>query len=390
MTVWRHGIERRRIRRSRRFDPMMMYRMLMGVHSPFPVAEESMTNVLPRSSLDDGSRRSFLRAGLIAGLSLPFLGGCRNAQTRDLICALGWVPDVEYADLWVALEKGYFAREGLHLKVWPGGPNAPQPVIEVAARQAHTGDAEWLPLLDAVLRGNDYVILASIFPVHPAGLISLPRRPVRTVAELSGARFLVQGPSERTTIEATFKLNGLVADYQLIPVGFSPEALLDGAGDAYYCFVTNQPLILENMGMRRGIDFYVTPIGEFGYKVPSTLVFTGRETLRTRRQELKSFLKGRMQGMIENRKDPGYAASIVVNKYGADLGLDLKQETRTNELQMPLYQTPGSRGPYWISEDDLLRHMVPAAVASGRSHLPDPSRLMDMTLLEEVYRELSI
>jgi ABC-type nitrate/sulfonate/bicarbonate transport system substrate-binding protein len=349
-----------------------------------------MTICSQRGSPHGPTRRSILCAGMLAGISLPFLSACRTIQSRDLICVLGWVPDVEYADLWVACEKGYFLREGLHLKIWPGGPNAPQPVVEVAAHQAHLGDAEWLPLLDAVTRGNDYVIIGSVFPVHPAGLISLPRRPVRTVEELSGARFLIQGPSERTTIEATFKLNHLAPDYQLIPVGFSPEALLNGAGDAYYCFVTNQPLILEDMGMRKGVDFYVTSIRDFGYKVPSTLIFTQRETLRTRRPQLVSFLKGRLQGMLENRKDPAYAASIVVNKYGADLGLDLHRETETNELQMPLYQTPASRGPYWISNDDLIGHMYPAAYASGRSNLPDPTRLMDMTLLEDVYRELSI
>lgn len=309
---------------------------------------------------------------------------------HDLVCVLGWVPDVEYADLWVAVEKGYFRREGLPLKIWPGGPNAPQPVVEVAARQAHLGDAEWLPLLDAITLGNDYVMIGSVFPVHPAGLISLPRRPVRTVEQLSGARFLIQGPSERTTIEATFRLNHLAPDYQLIPVGFSPDALLNGAGDAYYCFVTNQPLILEGMGMREGIDFYVTPIRDFGYKVPSTLMFTERETLRRRRPELVKFLKGRMQGMLENKRDPAYAASIVVNQYGADLGLDLEHEIRTNELQIPLYRTPGSRGPYWISEDDLLQHMYPAAIASGRSNLPDPARIMDMSLLADVYGQLGI
>jgi len=349
-----------------------------------------MASPLPRSVIHDAGRRRVLRAGLMAGFSLPFLSACKSMQSRDLICVLGWVPDVEYADLWVAREKGYFDHEGLHLKIWPGGPNAPQPVVEVAARQAQLGDAEWLPLLDAVLRGNDYVIIASIFPVHPAGLISLPRRPVRTVAELSGARFLVQGPSERTTIEATFRLNHLPPDFQLIPVGFSPEALLNGAGDAYYCFTTNQPLILEEMGLHQGVDFYVTPIGSFGYRVPSTLIFTQRETIATSRGELVSFLKGRLQGMIENRKDPAYAASIVVNKYGADLGLDLARQTRTNQLQMSLYQVPGSRGPFWISSDDLVQHMIPAAYASGRTNLTDPSRLLDMTLLEDAYRRLSI
>ncbi|MGC2659136.1 MAG: ABC transporter substrate-binding protein, partial [Bryobacteraceae bacterium] len=181
------------------------------------------------------SRRRFLTAGAGLAACAPWLNSCTSANRHDLIFALGWVPNVEYADLWVAIDKGYVAAEHLSLKVWPGGPNAPQPVIEVAARQAHIGEAEWLPLLDAILRGNDFVIIASIFPVHPAGLMSLPRRPVRTVADLPHCRFLVQGPSERTAIEATFKLNRLAPDYQLIPVGFSPEALLNGAGDAYYC-----------------------------------------------------------------------------------------------------------------------------------------------------------
>ena len=123
------------------------------------------------------SRRSFLRRGATLAVSLPWLSSCKSLSRRDLILALGWVPNVEYADLWVALEMGYFTQEKVALKVWPGGPNAPQPVIEVAARQAHIGEAEWLPLLDACLRGNDFVIIASIFPVHPAALMSLPRRP---------------------------------------------------------------------------------------------------------------------------------------------------------------------------------------------------------------------
>jgi ABC-type nitrate/sulfonate/bicarbonate transport system substrate-binding protein len=322
-------------------------------------------------------------------LSLPFLTSCRTRDPGELINALGWVPDVEYADLWVALDRGYFAQEGIHLKVWPGGPNAPQPVVELSARQADVGEAEWLPFVDAVLLGNDFVIIASIYPIHPGGLLSLPRRPIRKAADLVGARFLVQGPSERTTIQATFKLNHLPLDYELIPVGFSPEALLNGAGDAYYCFITNQPVTLENMGMRPDQDFFVTRLDELGYKVPSTLVFARRETLRNRRRELVGYLKARLRGEKENTRNPSYAASLAVDKYGADLGLNLKQQTRTNELQIPLYETPNARGPFWIPED-LRNHMFEAAKASGRVGLPEPSHIVDMTLLEEAYEALGI
>jgi ABC-type nitrate/sulfonate/bicarbonate transport system substrate-binding protein len=335
------------------------------------------------------SRRSFLRCSA-ALATFPWLISCNSSNQHDLIFALGWVPNVEYADLWVAIEKGYFAQEKLAIKVWPGGPNAPQPVIEVAARQAHIGEAEWLPLLDACLRGNDFVIIASIFPVHPAALMSLPRRPIRRPEDLPHARFLIQGPSERTAIEAMFKLNHLPPDYQLIPVGFSPEALLNGAGDAYYCFITNQPLMLEDMGMRSGVDFMVTRLDQLGYKVPSTLLFVERQTLHARRPELVGLLKARLRGKAENEIDPAYAARLSVDKFGVDLGLTYHHELRTNQLQLPLYQAPGSPGPFWISEQDLVNNMYRAASAAGRTNLPDPARLMDMSLLQEAYQSLAM
>ncbi len=331
-----------------------------------------------------------MSAGALTAGSVPWLTSCTSLNQHDLVLALGWVPNVEYADLWIALDRGYFAQEHVPLKIWPGGPNAPQPVVEVAARQAHVGEAEWLPLLDAILRGNDFVILASIFPVHPAGLMSMPKRPIRKPADLPNCRFLVQGPAERSTVQAMFKLNHLAPEYQLVPAGFSPEALLNGAGDAYYCFVTNQPLMFEDMGMRPDVDFIVTRLDQLGYKVPSTLLFVERQTLHLRRKELVGFLRGRLRGQAANEADPSLAARLCVDKYGADLGLTLKHEIRTNQRQLPLYQVPGSRGPFWISQADLRDHMYGAALASGRTNLPDPARIMDTSLLEEAYQSIGI
>jgi hypothetical protein len=57
---------------------------------------------------------------------------------------------------------------------------------------------------------------------------------------------------------------------------------------------------------------------------------------------------------------------------------------------LPLYQAPGSPGPFWISQHDLVNNMYGAAIASGRTNLPDPSRLMDMSLLQEAYQSLAI
>jgi hypothetical protein len=139
------------------------------------------------------------------------------------------------------------------------------------------------------------------------------------------------------------------------------------------------------MGMRANSDFFVTRLDEFGYRVPSTLVFVERETLRTRRPELVRFLAGRLRGKAANERDPSYGAKLAVEQFGADLGLTMQHELRTNVRQLPLYQSAGSRGPFWISETDLREHMYGAARASGRVALPDPELIMDMSLLKEAY-----
>src|ERR1700722_14181824 len=186
-------------------------------------------------------RRRFVQLTVMAAGAALLSTGCRRHRARELTMSLSWVPDVEYADLWVALERRYVADAGLRFNYLPGGPNAPSPVLEISAGEADFGDADWLSFCDAILQGNDFVILAALFPVGPAGLISLPAQPVRTPADLVGKRFLVQGATERAVLQALFRINGLPEQYTMVPVGFSAEPLLQGAGDAYFCFVTNQP-----------------------------------------------------------------------------------------------------------------------------------------------------
>jgi ABC-type nitrate/sulfonate/bicarbonate transport system substrate-binding protein len=302
--------------------------------------------------------------------------------------SLGWVPDVEYADLWVALDRRYIADAGLRFDYLPGGPNAPEPVLEISAGEADLGDSDWLPFCDAITQGNDFVILASLFPVAPVGLISLPSHPVRTPADLVGKRFLVQGPNERAMLQALFRINGLEERYTMVPVGFSPEPLLEGAGDAYFCFVTNQPQSLVRMGLRQDTDFYVTRLYDLGYRVSNALLTVERRTLQSRRSELVRFLGALLRGHAANVADPAYGARLAVDRYGVDLGLDLEQQMTLNRLQIPLETAPGAEIPFWFSEETFAGSMYSIARVSGRPALPPPAHLRDMSLLEEAYRAI--
>ena len=187
-------------------------------------------------------------------------------------------------------------------------------------------------LPDAVARGNDFVLVAGTFPVSPLGILSLPGKPILKAADIVGKKILVQGPNERTAIDATLALNNLPKQWEPVPAGFSPEPLLAKAGDGYTAYGTNQAVTLEvKMNMVRGKDFHFTSFDSMGYKFYTNLVFVKREYLTANRSTVVGFLRAVTRGWIEDLKDPAVAAKLCVTKYGADLGLDLKQQTRQNE-----------------------------------------------------------
>ena len=335
-------------------------------------------------------RRTFVQATGAAALAgslgaLPAL-----AQTKTVRVALAWINNVEYAGLWIAEAEGYFKQEQLEVKTLPGGPNAPPPLVTVAAGGAELGYATWLPYLDAIGRGNDFVIVAGTYPVFPLGIISLPGKPILKAADIVGKKILAQGPNERTVIDATLALNNLPKEWEFVPAGFSPEPLLSKQGDGYTAFGTNQAVTLERMGMVRGKDFFFTSFDSMGYRAYASLIFTTRAYLQAERPTVVKFLRALTKGWIENEKDPAVAAKLAVTRFGVDLGLDLKQQTRQNELQIPMTKNPSKPDqPLLVIDRELLAGpMYAAAKASGRDKLPDVDKLVDFSVMQDVIASL--
>jgi ABC-type nitrate/sulfonate/bicarbonate transport system substrate-binding protein len=330
-------------------------------------------------------RRSVL-VGAGAALSLaPFAPAL--AATQNLMIAHEWISNGQYAGTWIALEKGYFAKEGLSVGYTPGGPNATSPLVLLAAGKAQLGHTSWLALLDAIAKGNDFVVIGALFPITPFGFISLPKRPVRKAEDLVDAKVLIQNDIARELLDATLKFNKLPPRYTTVLTGFSPEPLLAGDGDAYSCFVDNQPIALELMGMKAEKDFYVRSIADFGWRVPEVIFTVRRDDLEKRRPALVGYLRGLLRGWADNAKDPALGAKLAVDNYGVDLALDLAHETRLNELQLPLTILPGTTKRFWLDPPQIAR-MFELAALTGRTKLPDPARTIDMSLLDEANTNL--
>ena len=334
-------------------------------------------------------RRTLLKA-LGASASLPLVGGSllssAHAQAlAPITVALSWVPNVEYAGLWIAADRGYFREEGLDMKFLPGGPNAPLAPVSVAAGRADLGYATWLPFLDAVQKGNDFVAIGATFPITPVGILSLPKKPIRTAKDINGSKILVPGPNERAAIEATLKLNKLPVAYTPVPAGFSPEALLEGAGDGYVGYATNQVITFEKQGMVQGKDFFFTPLDALGFKAAAALIFAPRKTLETQRPRVVAFMRALVRGWQDDERDSLAGARLDTEKYGRDLGLDLRQQTAQALAQNRLLHDPAAPNlpPMALNEKSVAGGMYATAMAAGRTNLPPVNRLFDFSVVRE-------
>ncbi|WP_420451931.1 ABC transporter substrate-binding protein [Ilumatobacter sp.] len=322
-----------------------------------------------------------------AGSSAP--AATASVETRSISAAMGWIKNVEYAGSWLAISDGDYEAAGIDPTYLAGGPNAPQPPVSVAAGDAQIGiSANMQSLLDAMGAGNDFVVFATQYQASPGAVLSLAERPVRTPEDLVGTTFLGQeGVNEQ--IDSVLQIAGLERDYEFVVAGFTPDPLLEGQGDAYSCFAVNQPITLEQQGLVEGEDFFVTPWADLGLPSYANLFFAERSYLEAERDAIVRFMRATITGWERNALDPEVGARLAVEEFGSDLGLDIDQQVRQNELQIPfmLSDLTESSGLMRLDAERWDGPMADAYVASGRESMPAAADVIDLTLLDEVYGE---
>ena len=330
-------------------------------------------------------------AALAAGSPLWQVARAQGTA-RPITTALSWIPNHQFAGMWIALEKGYFNEAGVRVEWRPGGPNTPNPAERVASGEVMLGQmAGTRPLIDAINRGNDFVMIGTRFQRGPGGLLSLARQPIREARDIVGKRIILPSPVDVRTIETVLRMNKVASPssaFRYVPGGFDPTQLIDNQGDAMLAFETNQPIQLEARGLVRDTDFFFRSLDELGFPTYSNFLFATRKAVAENRDLLVRYMRAELRGWVENESNPALGAKLTAEKYGADFNLDLRRETRSNTLQLPFLHSPdtAANGLFWVSRDRLAGPIYEALRAGGMDKLPDPDKVVDMSLLREAHR----
>ena len=130
------------------------------------------------------TRRDALALGLGAGASLLTPLAARSATAMRYVTPFNF--SLSYSPVLFAAAGGFFAREGLDVEVvnGKGATTAMQLVIAAQAQVARTGGGNYL--VGKVNSGAPLVAIGTIAQVSPFYIVSSPKAPIKSPADLKG------------------------------------------------------------------------------------------------------------------------------------------------------------------------------------------------------------
>ncbi len=264
--------------------------------------------------------------------------GFVQAQPQTVRVGLGYLPDVQFAPFYAALERGFYESEGLSAEFQHGFASELYPLLAQGKLDFVVGDAE-----DVVtLRAQDpertrFVYVMALFQRVPNAIFSLAEENITQPADLAGKTVGLPGlfGSSYTSFQAALQAAGLrESDVTVEQIGFTQlEAVVSGRVEAALGFVNNEPLVLE----AQGVAVNVIPLGPYNPAPGSGVITT--DAVLARGDLAKRFVAASQRGVAFTLEDPEgafeSAKSFVEN-------LD---EARFAVLKatLPLWTSPYSR-----------------------------------------------
>jgi ABC-type nitrate/sulfonate/bicarbonate transport system substrate-binding protein len=305
-------------------------------------------------------------------------GGVKDLGTLDY--QLSWIKNVEFAGQYVADTKGYYTAAGFSaVNLMAGGPNVSQDSV-VAAGKALVGISSPDITSAAILKGAPLVIIGAQYQKNPFCIMSLKETGIKTPQDMIGKKIGVQATNEPVW-NAFLKANNIdPSKITKVPAQFDPQPVVTKEVDGWFSFFTNEPNLLKT----KGIDTEVMLLNDHGYPMVSEVYVVRKDSLTSKRDQIKAMLIGDIKGWKDSVADAGLGANLAATKYGKDLGLDEAEQKLESTAQNTVVATDETKanGLFTITAAKISETIATLALA-GVTITKD--QLFDMSVLTEVY-----
>jgi len=287
---------------------------------------------------------------LIAAAAVILVGcsaapGASVAAKTPIKLQLQWFPQAQFAGYFAALDKGYYADEGLDVTILPGAVDI-VPATVVAGGTAQFG-ISWVPRMLAPREsGADMQVIGQVYQRSATTQIAFKTTGISSVADFKGKKIGSWGFGNEFELLAGMRKAGLDPDKDvtIVPQQFDMNAFVGGKIDAAQAMTYNEyAQVLEKKNPKTGQlfkpeDLNVITWESQGVAMLQDAIFASESWLaKTGNADIAvKFLKASFKGWIFCRDTPAECVDIVL-KHDAKLpkGHQTWQLNEVNALIWP-------------------------------------------------------
>jgi len=242
----------------------------------------------------------------VLALAIALLAGCAKArESHSIKLAMGYIPNVQFTPVYVAVEKGYFAEKGIEVEFDYGMEHDLLKLVGTNEMQFVIGSGDQVIL--ARNQGLPVVYVANWYRRFPVAVASLA--PLEKPGDLIGKTVGIPGLYGASYIgwQALIGAAGIdPADVNLVSIGYTQvESLATGQVDAAVVYAMNEPVQLRQQGYAVSM-LYAVDYVDF----VSNGLITNEKTIADDPELVRSLVEAMLRGLQDTLDDPDGAFAI--------------------------------------------------------------------------------
>jgi NitT/TauT family transport system substrate-binding protein len=254
---------------------------------------------------------------LVIALLATGLAGCSQPPQPkgEITVAMGYIPNVQFAPYYVALDKGYYAAEGLKVNFNFG---AVTDLLKlVGTNQIQFAIASGDEVITARSQGLPLVYVLTQYQKYPVVVFSLAEKKITKPSDLVGKKvgLPMYGASLVGLKAILYAASVKESDLKLVDIGYTQAAAVsEGKVDAAVGYAVNEPIQLRAAGK----SVNVISVADYSNLVSAGLV-TNEETIAKQPELVRALVRGTLRGMQDAVAKPEEAMDITI-KYVPEAG----------------------------------------------------------------------
>jgi NitT/TauT family transport system substrate-binding protein len=255
---------------------------------------------------------------------------------------VGYIPSVQFASFYVAIDQGYFAEEGLEVTLEYGFENDYVKLVGVGERQFMIGSGDQVIIGRA--QGLPVRYVMNWYTRYPVVLFAKAGAGIVEPVDLAGKRVGIPGPFGATYVafRGILEAAGLSeADVQVESIGFTQAAAVSSDSvDAAVDYAVSGPVILQQEGeaiSMIGLDAYLA--------MPSNGLVTNDSTLEDDPELVQKMVRASLRGVEYTLANPDAAFEIAL-KFVPEAGGDNRTINRAIfDATLPYWEVAAGNAP---------------------------------------------